>query len=349
MVRRSPLLLLAALAACHGMFGARTSSEDQELNNFAAARERALTYYDSKEYVRAASQFKKALQYRPNHAPTRLGYAYSLMYLDQPTQLQAAEKELLDLGHQTDRDLEFKRAYGLGMVYRNLASHYQRRSRIYRDQKKLPESDMDVSTARDYARSAIRWFELVEKDDRYTSLKPDALLGKAHAYVILEDFDAAIRHVQAFADVAAKARKFWEQRRLRLFVVDPLEEGKAKQSTGELTADEKAIYDRRIRRTIEEETTARRALVETYLWLQRYADAIAECEHILALDPRRDETYLVRGRTYAAIGEYAKALDDLREYRKRQDLSKLTDELVRLNVLIQTYETKLKESSATAN
>lgn len=346
-MRRAGLLLfLVPLAACHGMFGARTTEEDRDLNNFAAARERGLTYYDNRDYVRAAAQLKKALQYRPNHVPTRLAYAYSLMYMDQEPQLKLAEKEFLDIGRQSDRDWEFKRAYGLGLTYRNLAAHYQRRSRLLRDQKKLPESEMAQSAARDYARKGIEWFKVVERDDRVSSLKPDAYLGMGHCHIILEDFDAAIRNIQTFAELAARARKFWEQRRLRLLVVDEFDGGRPKELQGELTPEENRLYEKRVKRTIEEEVTARRALVETYLWLQRFSDAIAECERILAVDPDRSEIYLVRGRAYAAIERYDKAVEDLYEYRRRQDLSKLTDELVRLNILIRTYEDKLKEARA---
>lgn len=347
-MRRVGLLLLAVpLAACHGMFGARTTDEDRELNNFAAARERGLTYYDDRDYVRAATQLKKALQYRPYHVPTRLAYAYSLMYMDQEPQLKLAEKEFLDVGRQSDRDWEFKRAYGLGLTYRNLAALYQRRSRALRDQKKLPESDVAQSAARDYARKGIEWFKVVERDDRISSLKPDAYLGMGHCYVILEDFDAAIRNIQTFADLAARARKFWEQRRLRLLVLDEFEGGEPKPVQGEFTAEENRLYEKRVKRTVDEEVTARRALVETYLWLQRYPDAIAECDRILAVDPDRSEIYFVRGRAYAAIDRYDKAVEDLYEYRRRQDLSKLTDDLVRLNLLIRTYEEKLKAASAT--
>ena len=47
-------LALGALGACHGFFGGRTTSADQDLNSFAEARQRAATYYDGGDYTRAA-------------------------------------------------------------------------------------------------------------------------------------------------------------------------------------------------------------------------------------------------------------------------------------------------------
>ncbi|MGH7163836.1 MAG: hypothetical protein ACREID_10170, partial [Planctomycetota bacterium] len=79
------VLLPLACAACHGQLGQRTSQEDKDLNNFAEARTRAATYYDGGDYVRAAAQYKKALDFRPNHDATRLGYAYSLIGTDLPS------------------------------------------------------------------------------------------------------------------------------------------------------------------------------------------------------------------------------------------------------------------------
>ncbi|MGQ0613016.1 MAG: hypothetical protein ACT4PV_04645 [Planctomycetaceae bacterium] len=342
MPRSVPVLLLALLGGCHGVFGARTSQEDRDLNNFAEARERAATYYDSKDFVRAAAQYKKALGFRKDHIPTRLGHGYSLMYTDQPSLLLEAEKEFKGIGKQSNRDFELKRLYGLGICYRNLATHYQRRSRRLRDESKLPEAERDQGAARTYAREGIKALDEVSTDDRVSSLKPDAHIGIAHCAIILQEFENAIRNIKIYADLAARARKFWESRQLRLIVVDPLAEGGVLKPPEQLTEEEKRIYERRIARTLEEEIGARKALVETYLWLSRFEDAIAECGVIEQLDPKEDEILFIRGRAYGFLGNYRAALEDLREYRRRQDVTRLTDRLVNLNILIQTYEDRLR-------
>ena len=103
------------------MLGGQTTDEDQELNNFAEARVRAATYFDGRDFERAAEQYKKALEYRPKHVPTRLGYAYSLMWTEKPNKLETAQQEFEEMGTVRNPKLEVKRIYGLAMTYRALA------------------------------------------------------------------------------------------------------------------------------------------------------------------------------------------------------------------------------------
>lgn len=352
-------LLLAFLPACHGLFGARTTDEDRELNNFAEARQRAATYYDGADYVRAALQYERALQYRPKHLPTRLGYAYSLMYTDVPSNLVKAKDQFeKEIGPQRDPKEEVKRIYGLALTYRNLAVHFDRRARIREDRGRIDLARKDRLIAVEYARDGIATFETVlDIDDELAaakvaaprrvsaSLKPDAHAGIAHCEIVLAEpgnvkpLKRAEHHIREFAKTAANARKFWELRRERILVTDPLDDD-GTPGAATLDPEVKARYERRIVGTLRQEAAIRTALMHTYLYLNRYREAITEATIILNIDPTLDEIYLWRGNAYAYIDppNYAAAVKDLKAYRRSKDLSKLTDELVQINKRIKKYE-----------
>ena len=102
-------LVLALLGALTGCFK-KTTEDDKELDTFAEARQRAATYYDGADYSRAASQYARALEIRPDHVPTRLGYAYSLMFTDLPSNQIRADQELTSMGKLKDERMEVFRS-----------------------------------------------------------------------------------------------------------------------------------------------------------------------------------------------------------------------------------------------
>lgn len=350
------LLLLACLPmGCAAMFANKTTEEDKALNNFAEARQRAGMYYDSGDYVRAAEQYKRALEFRPDHVASRLGYAYSLMFTDIPSRLLEAKSEFEGLGKIARVDQETKRIYGYGLTLRSLAVQFQTRSRLRFQQGKLADSNADMEQARTYARQAIDEMGkvLASEDKSAVPLHPEAHAACAHAWIILgsprelEPFAKAREHIESFATISQNARRYWEKSRERLLTTDPLKEGEegdpnVKQAR---TAAQVRAYELALARLLPKELAMRRALVETYAFLNMYAEAIQESDVILGLDSRQDEVLLIRGRCYAMIEppDYRRALTDLKEYRSRQDLTSLTENLVRLNRMIQTYEERLAE------
>lgn len=360
MVRISLLLaLFLALTGCYK----KTSEDEEELNSFAEARQRAATYYDGGDYSRAAAQYATALAVRPDHVPTRLGYAYSLMFTDVPSNQIRADQELVNMGELDDGRMEVKRIYCLGMVHRNLAKNYQRKSRIEEQDGDLNSSSTSRVTAREHAVRSLEYYEEVIKIDdelatRYSagrrvsaSLKPDAYVGMAHDEIILGDaahlnhFANAEKYILEFASIARTARKFWMERRERILADDPLTAGdRGEAGTATPSEEERKRYERRILNTINQEVAVRRALMDTYLYVNDYTRAIQEANMILSLDADVDEVVLLRGRAYALLTppDYESALQDLRAYRARQDLSVLTENLVRLNRLIKTYEERFE-------
>lgn len=352
--------LIAGISGCHGFFGGRTTEEDQALNNFAEARQRAATYYDGGDYVRAATQYAKALEYKPDHFATRLGYAWSLMATDIPSSLVRAQEEFRDMGARKDPKEEVKRVQGLGLTYRALALHYSHRAKKHEDDGRLDLSREDQVKARDYAHKGIEQFEKVLKIDEEfaaanvaapnrvsASLAPDAQLGIAHCEIVLGDrgrpehLERAEKLINEFARTAANARRFWEQRRERLLVTDVMREpelGAAGPKT--LDADQRKRYEERIARTVREEVAARTILVTTYHYLKRFQAAVDECTRILELDAEQDEIYYMRARAYEYLQppDYAAALADMKEYRRRQKYDSLTEKLVYINQYIKRYE-----------
>jgi len=364
------LVGLPALAGCHGLLGGRTTQADKDLNSFAQARERAATFYDGKDYYRAAAQYKKALDLRKDHLPTRLGYAYSLMYTNLPTNLMLAKQEFEGIGKLRDEKDEVKRIYGLALTYRTLAVLYYRRAGIQRDAGRLKPAEEDESAARSYARDGIRDFEKVLAIDDLlasrqissvarvsASLKPDAHIGIAHCEIVLggrdspEHIERAIGHIREYAKMASTARRFWEQKREALLVTDPMREAEQGWAgKGVLDDAQRQRYEERIARTIIEEVAVRRALVDTYLFLDRYVDAVDECNTILSLDASESEALYLRARAYELLAppNYRMALADMEAYRNRQDLGQLTEKLVRINRQIQRYKKLVAEQEARA-
>ena len=358
-------LALTALAACHGFFGGRTTEEDLALNSFAESRQRAATYYDGGDYDRAAVQYEKALEFKPKHLPTQMGLAYSLLKTDSPRNLIRAKNEFDAMGHQRKDKEEVKRVFGLAMTYRSLATHYARRA-VGRDRRgKMRQAAEDFASTRQYAREGIVYFKKVMDFDvamakkqgsaptRMTaSLTPDAHVGIAHCEILLIErevgneteltghLETAESHLQEFARVARNARKFWEKRRERLLVTDPLREENA---AGSATLDPALIdrYEQRIANTVRQEVAVRRIMMNTLAYLNRFDQAVAEADRILELDPAQDDVLIMRASAHAYMRNYRLALRDLRAYRKKQNLSQLTDDLVRLNRRIREYEAEL--------
>lgn len=323
----------------HGLFAPRTTPEDQDLTSFAEYRQRAATYYDAGDFVRARVQYEKALELRPNHQATRLGYAYSLLYTNTPSALISARTEFESM-QRVKKGLKVKRDYGLAMTYRNLAAAYERRSRNRGREGLLNESKRDMAVSRDYARDGKTLFKTVIKEEgrKWSSLKPDAYVGMAHVDIMLGEFDEAIEYIEKFAAIATEARQFWERDREMRLAANPL-----RDNNPTLTDRMRVRYTERILRTTTEEAGIRKILLGTLLYLNRYDEAIAQCNVIMALTPEDDELLLLRGRAYAILGDYAKGLKDIEAYRDTLDQTRQTDHSVSVSQLIVAYRDRLEE------
>jgi len=372
--------LLMVLAGCHGLFGDRTDEGDKEISSFAEARQRAATFYDGGDYVRAAAQYKEALQIRKDHFMCRLGLAYSLMYINQPSALGDAEKEFQAIGERRDPKEEVKRVYGLGLTYRTLGAHYQRRSRLRESKGQIKGAAEDAALSREYATKGIVQLKRVMEIDTIlagaqeaeakrkgadpsaltpyrvsASLTPDAHIGIAHCEILLMDpsrpeelaghVEQARANLGKYAEIAANARQFWQLRREALLVIDPmLEQSQSLSNDAAL----KKRYEENIANTIKKEVAVRRALFETLVYVTRYPEAIAEANTILGLEPSLDEVVKQRARAYMFLKppDRRAALKDLKEYRSRLPVGELTDEMVQVNREIKQLERDIEKEPA---
>jgi tetratricopeptide (TPR) repeat protein len=372
--------LLLVLFGCHGLFGDRTDEGDKEIASFAEARQRAATFYDGGDYVRAAAQYREALKIRSDHFMCRLGLAYSLMFNNQPSTLLEAEKEFKAIGERRDPKEEVKRVYGLGLTYRTLAAHYQRRSRLREGKGQVKGAAEDLATSREYAQKGIAELKKVMEIDEVliqaqdaeakrrkiadpnaltpyrvsASLTPDAHLGIAHCEILLMDpshpeelrAHAALakENLLRYSEVAANARQFWQLERERLLVVDPMDD-----QAPAAVPDEgmKKRYEEKIANTIRQEVAVRRVLFDTLVYVNLYPEAIEEANTILNLDPDIDEMYRLRARAYLFLQppDRRAALKDLKEYRSRLPVGELTDEMVQVNRAIKQLEKEIDKDT----
>jgi len=364
---RHRVLLLFVLAAtgCGLITPSKTSQEDRELQEFAEARQRAATYYDGGEYVRSAAQYKKALDLRPHHYMTQLGYAYSLVSTRYAPNIVLALKFYEEtMGRQFDDVKEVKRVYGMAEAYRLLAMFHRRRAREREDKGIIDEARADVAEANEYAKKGVAAYEeVIRIDERLmsrniagqyrasASLAPMARIGIAVCCIILgsrenqQPIERAVEEVNQYAEIAAKAREYWKIQRRKVMEVDPLD-SMVEAGTEEMqSVEQRARYDERIKSTVEKEALVRQALVETYMFLDRFDEAIAECGRILELDPEQSQALFFRARCYTLLKppQYERALKDMREYRSKQDLTRLTQEVIKINQLIKMYEAKLRD------
>jgi tetratricopeptide (TPR) repeat protein len=380
-MRRSSLgLLLTGLVACHGLFGDRTEAGDKEIASFAEARQRAATFYDGGDYVRATAQYKEALAIRKDHFMCRLGLSYSLMFTNQPSTLVEAEKEFVAIGERADPKEEVKRVYGLGLTYRTLGAHYQRRSRLRESKGQIKGAAEDAALSREYATKGIAQLKRVMEIDTIlagaqeaeakrkgadpaaltpyrvsASLTPDAHIGIAHCEILLMDpsvpdelqghVERGRENLQKYAEIAANARQFWQLQREALLVIDPMQE--QSQSISNDPALKKR-YEENIASTIKKEVAVRRALFETLVYVNRFPEAIAEASTILALEPDLDQVVYERARAYLFLKppDRRAALKDLKEYRSRLPVGELTDEMVQVNRAIKQLEKDIESEAA---
>lgn len=356
------LALGSLLTAC-AIFGKKTTDEEKELNEFAEARQTAATYYDGGDFVRAAAQYDKALQFKPDNLSCKMGLAYSLMYANQPSTLTRADEEFRKMGRQRDSKMEVKRIYGLALTNRSLAVHFGRRALMRDKQGRIKLATDDATSARQYAREGITYFKKVMELDAKlaekqavgpmrvsASLEPDAHIGIANCEILLIDPEkeaelrlrlaAAEEHLQAYGKIVRNARKFWEKRRATTLVIDPLKDDRA-PDVRIMDPELIARYEERIANTIKHEVAVRQALMETLFYLNRFPEGIEQANKILDLDPNQDQILIYRASAYAYQRNFRAALRDLKAYRKRQNLGVLTDDLVRLNRRIQEYEREL--------
>lgn len=380
MHRWPPAALLALLAGCHGLFGDRTDEGDKEIASFAEARQRAATFYDGGDYVRAATQYQEALKIRKEHFMCRLGLAYSLMYINQPSSLVDAEKEFIAIGERRDPKEEVKRVYGLGLTYRKLGDHYRNRSKLRERNGQIKGAAEDAARSREYATKGIVQLTRVMEIDTIlaqaqeaeakrkgadpsaltpyrvsASLTPDAHIGIAGCEIVLMDpsrpdelmghTERARENLGKYAEIAANARQFWQLRREALLVIDPMQE--QSQSLSNDAALRKR-YEENIANTIKKEVAVRRVLFETLAYVNQYPEAIAEANTILGLEPSLDEVVKQRARAYMFLKppDRRAALKDLKEYRSRLPVGELTDEMVQVNREIKQLERDIENEPA---
>jgi len=358
------LLFGLALAGCGLLTPSKTSDEELETQEWAEARQRAATYYDGGEFVRAAAQYKKALDIKPYHYMTQLGYAYSLTNTRYAPNIVLALKYFSEtIGRQHDENKEVKRVFGMGEAHRLLAMFHRRRAREREDKGLIDESKTDRAEANGYAKKGIEAYEQVLVIDKRleaksiaaplrasASLAQMARIGIAVCCIVLGDrenqalIERAVHEINEYADTAAKAREFWTKQRKKTMEIDPLNTMVDSGSEQMQTVEQRRRYDELITGTVEKEAIVRQALVETYMYLERFDTAIRECTRILELDESKSQALFLRARCYALQEppQYERALEDLREYRSRQDLTRLTQEVIRINQLIKMYEKRLE-------
>lgn len=370
-MQKALLFLLVLLPASLSLIGCgliapdKTSDEDKEKMEFAEKRRQAAAYYDGGQYIRAASQFKLALDIRPEHFMTQLGYAYSLTGTRFAPNIKLSIQFMKEeIGKRDSDKEEVRRIYGLAEAHRLLAMFHRRRATQRESKGLLDEAAKDTAEQMRHARLGVDAYDYVLVIDKRmvaqnigtpyrvsATLAPLAHIGISVCSIMLGDrqnqapIARAVKEINQYATTAAIARKYWETRREKTMDLDPLKSAIDGVSSQMATVDERKIYEQKIKNTVEKEAIVRQALVETYMYLERFDDAIAECTRILELDSSRAQSYFYRARCYALMDppKWASALENMKSFQSHQNLNAYTEEVIRVNQLIRQYEKALRK------
>lgn len=319
------LALLAAACQVPSSLPGPMDAKEQALDDqarFQYYTDAAKTYYEGGKYDAAVAMWDKALGVRPDDPWAKFGLAKALHMVGTTTSLRRAERVLqeilpLDWTHPTQGDVRYRLQTTLAAVYTDLADFYDRDVRTLDarlEEEPSPDAaaqlrvqkQTQIAKRNELLQRSIPLFEAVlvaSTDDPY------ALAGLAKANLLLGNDVAGIDYAKRYLALSQKSQVQWRER---------LELWKKLQGQ-DVTQEQRAILIRKIQGAREKEKAMHLLLGSVYMRRDEFADAVAEYDAVLTIDPASAPAYVERAQAYARLGQYALAVQDVEEYLKLTD------------------------------
>ncbi len=325
-LQASTLLLPLLLPACAGLLP--LSGEKQRA--FDVHRQNAEYWYDSGDLNRARQQAHRALAIDGNDRELLLLLGW--IHLKRGTLEDVYEAEgYLDrvVGGGLFHRRWYKATLGLGLALRRQGDYLREAADRMEREEVRPASSKDpkAEIARLRRRAEEKYAQAVDLLEETVTLDPLdphplALDNLQQLHALRGEAERSLACGARFVEQARASRQFWTRK---------LEEP-------DLSAEDERIARARLAENLVREVESRGLAANLLYKKGRYAEATAELDALLSLDPDRSQEYFNRARCRGELGETEGAVADLQEFLRRTSLSFDAPEVRRAYDLIRTWE-----------
>jgi tetratricopeptide (TPR) repeat protein len=315
----------AVLSACaSGVKSPMDVKEEQEderakLQYYTDA---AKTYYEGGKYEAAVRMWEKVIKVTPEDQWAQFGLAKALHMTGSAQNLRRAERILLDVlprdwTHATQGDVRFRVETTLAAVNTDLADYYDRDARVLDqrlEQEPSPEAasqlrvqkQTQIAKRNELLANSIPLYERVlqrSQEDQY------ALAGLAKAHLTLGNDAVGVDFARRYLALSQRSQVNWR----KLMDDWPRIQGQ------KLTDEQRGFYVSKIQGARDKEKAMHLLLGSVHMRRDAFAEAVAEYDAVLAIDPATPAAYVERAQAYARMNQHALAVRDLEEYLKLTD------------------------------
>lgn len=298
------LALAAGLAGC-ATLGGISADEQAKLSTY---QQNAANYYDRAHWERAYQQWGKALEIEPDNVKCRLGQAmvqYQLGRVRSEEGLQylvVAEEAMADLLDDDLEGLDWQAQMGYALVQAQWVVLYDERVRLSElqlargedvDQKQLAADRAERSRRARFARESFE--EVLAGGEHEIRDRLTCMLELARLHAIEGEYEASLAQCERYKQQVEGSKKFWLE-------------------SAERFPKEKATWQAKIDGAERQEVELRDLMGNVLYKLERFDEAEAELDKVIAIQPKRDTAYLNRGLIRQSRGDWDRARADFESF-----------------------------------
>lgn len=294
-------LALAAAACSSTDDGPAELTQEQQLGLYY---ENALWYIQMGDLDRAQYQAEKALEIDPGNERFELIYARTNVMRGTSASIEEALRVL-----EADPDLadyRWQMTYGAALERKGVI--FDEAARGVRDgQRATRAADRQVRGDELEAEAKGYWSEARERFERALALRPgeiEALGGLVRTNALLSEFEASVQWSEGLLETIHDAQAL----------------KRAQLEAPDLTADREAQLREAYRKDRGFEVQTRLHAATVLRRLGRQAEALAQIDEVVALEPELAQVYSMRGQLLMELGEYVKARAALQQFLDLTDL-----------------------------
>jgi tetratricopeptide (TPR) repeat protein len=297
-------ILALGLAGCRGVYERTEIDEEAQLEPYVTT---ATYLYEDGSLVRAQDQAVKALALDPDNQAMRRMIGWIRLRQGRTEDLIIAERFFRDL--LDDGDESAATVLGLATVLERMGLAHDEAAEAYASGERKPSGRLSAERkAREQERLARRmWREAIELYE--STLVEDAgstraLNGLQRVHALLGEYEESLSRSRSLLEVTSAELADWTRM----------------LSSEDLTESEENMLrsNEREAATLQYDTHLFRAsLLEE---LERFDEAVAELDAVVALRPERAELYSHRAELLARSGGHARAIRDLDDFLRLSEL-----------------------------